>query len=130
MGLFHREVVEDEEARRGPTPLLADRKIFTKRAVTGNQHHVSNSDGDDDDRPVANYLPRGCKLVRSPSRHHLGIVRKSAMSPLNGCDDAPADQGRRTPAPFLIPTVFETQISIDEVASKYSHMYTLARGWY
>jgi hypothetical protein len=78
MSLFHRKVVEDEEPSRGPTPMLADRKIYAKRAVTGNRHLVPKSDGDDDDQPVANFLPRGCKLVRTPSRHHLGIVRTVA----------------------------------------------------
>lgn len=121
MAFFHRELLGGEPPR-GHTPLLADRKIYAKRAVTGRRDRISNSsddeqDDDDDDQPVASFLPRGFKLQNSNSRNHLRIVRKSAMSPLNGCDEAPSNQRRRTPAPFLGPNVPETQSSINEVAS-------------
>ncbi|KAK7187386.1 hypothetical protein PSPO01_06616 [Paraphaeosphaeria sporulosa] len=121
LAFFRREVVGEEPLRRDTT-LLADRKTYAKRAVTDSPHHSNNSDDDEDDDdgdlPVANFLPRGYKLQHSDSRNHLRIVRKSALSPLNGCDQAPPNQKRRTPAPFMMP-VHETQGSISEVASKY-----------
>lgn len=118
MASFRRGAVE-EEPPRGRASLNADRKINAKQSVTGDQDYIldgSDSDDDDDeDRPVAKFLPRGYKLTQSPSRDHLTIVRKSAMSPLNGCEQAPKIQRRRTPAPFLTP-VYEGQSSINEIA--------------
>lgn len=111
-------ILEPEEEPHFPTPLLANRKLHGRwRAARSSQHHPDTPDSDDD-VPVGQYVPRSHKLVMTPSRNHLQVVPKSPMSPLNGCDTAPANQRRRTPTPFGIPTVDGLESGVEDIACK------------
>lgn len=108
----------EEETNRGSTPLLNDRMMYRGRRLSESTQRHSALEDSDDDMPVARYLPRRHKLTMTRSRNHLQVVPKSSpMSPLNGCDTAPANQRIRTPGPFQMPTMTEVGSSIADFAS-------------
>lgn len=122
LSIRHAHEVETEQwARRAPTSLLNNDMMFGERTISGSTQNSFDLDDSDDDLPVARYVPRSHKLIMTRSRNHLQIVPKSSpMSPLNGCDTAPLNQRRRTPAPFHIEAMAGVPSSIASFAGIYT----------